>query len=257
VPLGPDTIWLENTSDITPPGYLGVFTQNRWGLLVDDQKSHLVSIPPLSIEGVKNENRYEIQLNTNESESTVTMSHIARASDFEYIQSIRNQVSARNWQKYLIRQIPFENLTLIDFSFKDFNEPMVELKTKAYLQNHLKKVGNMWVASVPPITTFQLERPEDRYADIRINYPTYIIDTIRYVIEDSEQMEIKTPDSFRLDSRFGHYHGDYRVEDNTVILIREYLLLGGQYGLVQYAEFYQFTTQLDDHFNNLKIILKK
>ncbi|MBK8501961.1 MAG: DUF3857 domain-containing protein [Saprospiraceae bacterium] len=258
VPVGKDTIWLENTSDIAPAGYLGVSTQNRWGLLIKDQESHLVRIPALSVEDVKNENNFEISLNTESKESGVIMSHLARASSFEYIQSVRNEVTAKNWQKYLIRQIPFENLTVIDFAFKDFsNQPMVELTTKANLQNHLRKVGNMWVASVPPITTFQWERPEDRYSDIRINYPTYIVDTIRYVVEDPEQMEIDAPDSYKLDSPFGHYHGEYRVENNTVILIREYLLLAGQYGLDQYPEFYRFTSQLSHHLNNLKIILKK
>jgi hypothetical protein len=70
-------------------------------------------------------------------------------------------------------------------------------------------------------------------------------------------MEIGIPESYTLQSSFGHYHGHYWIEDNVVIFAREYLLKAGNHSLDNYPDFYQFTSLLSEHFNNLKIILKK
>ena len=53
VPTPTDTLWLEATSQTLPPGHLGTFTEDRWGLLVRAGASHLVRLPrsPASANG--------------------------------------------------------------------------------------------------------------------------------------------------------------------------------------------------------------
>ena len=55
VPQQTDTIWLECTSQMDPCGYMGTFTENHTGLLLDGEHSHLVHIPALN--GTQNRKR--------------------------------------------------------------------------------------------------------------------------------------------------------------------------------------------------------
>ena len=45
VPVEKDTVWLECTSQSLPPGYLGAFTANRYGMLVSENGGYLVHTP--------------------------------------------------------------------------------------------------------------------------------------------------------------------------------------------------------------------
>ena len=64
VPLEQDTVWLENTSSSSPFNYLGVFTQNRKGLLVNGDKSELVNTPALTQEQCLIESKFGFSLDT-------------------------------------------------------------------------------------------------------------------------------------------------------------------------------------------------
>ncbi|NJN28040.1 MAG: DUF3857 and transglutaminase domain-containing protein [Cyclobacteriaceae bacterium] len=60
VPLQQDTIWLENTSKYLPAGYIGTFTQNRYGLMVNGAESKLVKTPALGLEDVLENSIYHL-----------------------------------------------------------------------------------------------------------------------------------------------------------------------------------------------------
>ena len=66
VPLGQDTVWLENTNQQIPTGYLGSFTQDRLVLWVDQDNSQLVKTPKLNFDDVEESQafKYELQLET-------------------------------------------------------------------------------------------------------------------------------------------------------------------------------------------------
>ena len=58
VPLDGDTIWLENTSNSLPFGYIGTFTQGRQAFAIDAERSHLVSTPHLTQDEVRSVRNY-------------------------------------------------------------------------------------------------------------------------------------------------------------------------------------------------------
>ncbi|MCB0665404.1 MAG: hypothetical protein KDC80_06255, partial [Saprospiraceae bacterium] len=64
----------------------------------------------------------------------------------------------------------------------------------------------------------EFESPTERYSDLRINYPIYIMDTISYEIDVDTALDIKLPENISIESRFGHYRGNYSVEKNIVTI---------------------------------------
>jgi hypothetical protein len=62
VPLGNDTLWLENTSNSNPFGYAGTSIRNRTALLVDHGRSRLIRIPALREDEVRESRRIEYML---------------------------------------------------------------------------------------------------------------------------------------------------------------------------------------------------
>ena len=62
VPTSKDTIWLENTSNALPFNYLGTFTQDRYALSIDGEKSQLIKTPKLNVKDVLTERRLPFQM---------------------------------------------------------------------------------------------------------------------------------------------------------------------------------------------------
>lgn len=96
VPINKDTTWLECTSQHQPFGYLGSFTSDRNGLLIDYDKSHLIHTPLYG----KKENKSLLIATINISSDSPTKCIINQKSFGELQEEIRDfQYSASTKEK--------------------------------------------------------------------------------------------------------------------------------------------------------------
>ncbi len=103
IPLEKDTIWLENTVNYFPINYLGTFTQNRTGLMINGNESKLINTPRLKSENVFDKCQYEFNLNI-EGNGTLKVSKSLGGPEFERYKYV-NDVIAEKYRENQIRKI--------------------------------------------------------------------------------------------------------------------------------------------------------
>ncbi len=95
VPINKDTIWLENTSNINPFGYMGAFTQNRFALLISKDQSKLVRIPALKMDDNLVATKYYFNLELN-GKTQAEANFEIRGAGFDKFNSINNHCCPLN-----------------------------------------------------------------------------------------------------------------------------------------------------------------
>ena len=118
VPLAKDTIWLECTSQITDPGYMGSFTGNRHALMVTDQGGRVVRTPYYS----KWENTISSHVNAvMDVNGSLAISAVNRyqacASDDK--KDFMHRYSREEQLKVLKKYIDIPHYDVTDFSYED------------------------------------------------------------------------------------------------------------------------------------------
>ena len=151
VPLMNDTIWLENTDNANPFGYMGTFTQNRDALLVSKDKSRFVRIPALGSKDNQSSYRLDFDLSTTES-SNVTIHSTFRGSGFEVFNQLHNGYNDDEKDKVFRNYLPFDNYEVIKWELVRENRDTarIELNANLNLSKLLKPLGNDYYLSLFP-----------------------------------------------------------------------------------------------------------
>ncbi len=251
VPLKGDTIWLENTSDTNPPGYLGTFTQNRIGLLVDEHQSRLINIPALDSSGVLSESRYTIKSNSEANGFHFEMHGRYRGDKYEYIKHALEEGDQQVFKSVLRYIIPFPIDDITNVSAKEHPTPKIDVTSIGTLDRYIRHVGNQYFAPVPPLDIPELETIESRTSPVQIDYPLNIIDTI--VIQGKLSPDFDLPEKTQISGTYGSYSDEFVLTHESIQMIRKYQIKAGNYPLNEYEKFYEFIGRLKKHTENLFI----
>jgi hypothetical protein len=256
VPVQQDTVWLENTSKQTPYNYLGTFTQNRFGLLVDENKSRLVRTPVMTIEDVEEENTYEFHLEENGS-GTLKINQNLCGEAFEKFKYIDMYLSDRDKVALVNKSFPIKNIEQLGFEIKQDDASKANLNVIASYQvnEQFRKLGKSIVIQPFPVYLKDIEPKASRKSDIRVNYPISKSDSIIYHLSFIDGNLIKLPEEVEIDSKFGKYEAKYLKQDQSIIAIRHFQLYQGNYGLEEYPDFYDFLENVKTTQNNSIIVL--
>ena len=257
VPMEKDTIWLENTSNWSPFGYLGSFTQNRYGLLCADEASQLVKIPELKPEDISTESKIEINA-TNCEKQSVSIEYKLGEDHFSTINYYTKNGSDADVETYLKKNlIPFSNFTV------ESVEPISRQGTKIIdgctveISTHklCRKVGNTLAYSLPHSKFRLTERPEKRTQPIRINIPINEQDSIVYQLPTAAG-ELVCPENFFLETKFGSYSMEFVQQQGQIHASRKFFIKNGDYPLEEYEEFYRFIQSIRRFEHNTYILIK-
>jgi transglutaminase-like putative cysteine protease len=257
VPLGKDTVWLENTSNSLPSGYLGTFTQNRQALILDPVDSRLVSTPALSPEQVKCVRRIEYDVRTNEI-SKATARWELRGDEFERIKATLLNRKETEVREVIEADLPTRDHRLARWRSHQENRDSPELTLDLELEatNLVRKLGNTLVIRPPSNGVPEMEAPGSRTTPVRINYPVLEEETLIYRLPDIEKLAIELPKPFEVNTPFGRYTGQARVDGATVIVQRRFSFSAGFIPLDHYKEFYAFISAIRDADRTFAILLK-
>lgn len=130
IPLMTDTLWLECTSNTQPFNYLGSFTSNRFGLLINDTASKLVKTPDYGLTANIISLSATVQIDTTGQSKCVIKQMLngetqdearivdAKASVFEKEDWIRKQIAVADYElkKYTINSLTLDTaFSILEF----------------------------------------------------------------------------------------------------------------------------------------------
>lgn len=257
VPLENDSVWLECTSDILPPGYLGTFTQNRKALLIDEHHSSLVETPSLKPEDVHSVFKYHCDLRLLNNARLIT--HYAlKGRDFERFEYFRMEVNERNKDRIMKYLFPLPSFHMTEWKLERENQeiPQIDLHAQLELTNYVKNYGNSIVFDVIPSQIPQFEKPDKRTLPVLIKYPIYHTDSLTYKVPMNFSLEA-VPDNQHVSKEFGSYATNYSLQDGKLMIVRHFKLFAGAYALDEYEQFYEFMNSVYDAESKKTIMISK
>jgi len=257
VPLEDDTIWLENTSNTLPFNYLGTFTQDRYTLAVNGEKSTLIKTPKLKPVDVLVERDFNFELN----EDSYWQSNISltlRGSSFEDFRNNLFYDNESDLELKLKTYLDIDGFELDSWKILSNNRDSSNIKVQLSGEspNSIREIGKWEVIKPLRIVIPDFEDPNERELAVRINYPINESNKSTYHLNKLEINEIKLPEAVVINSNYGNYSSEYLLFDRTIIVIEKFTLFANDIPLDNYPEFYSFINSIKNHKKKSAILLQ-
>lgn len=258
VPMQKDSIWLECTSQDAAAGYMGGFTGNRYALLVNEKGGHLVRTPAYAAADNKQVRVINATL-LPDATLELKAKNLYTGLQQDDIHSLISSLSKDKVKEYLHDNF---NLTTYDINTFDYKVqkqrvPAVEETLDITVYNYATITGKRLFIT-PNILTRSGSRPqpmEKRKYDIYLSMPYIDIDSVTIAVPAGYTTE-SLPKEVKLDTKFGTYTSNCKVQADKIIYYRRVQLNNGLFPAATYSDlvsFYQTIYQAD----RTKIVLVK
>ncbi|WP_372642259.1 DUF3857 domain-containing protein [Ancylomarina sp.] len=258
VPLGKDSLWLENTASYSPYNYLGTFTQDRYGLMVNGSDTKLVKTKPLKLNDVLVQNIYTFNLDI-EGKGNLHVSKKLKGEAFDTYQYVRYELDETEQKQYIEGGLPLSNCEIDTWKFhqEGREDRRLRLSIDLKVENQVRKIGDMIVLRPLAIPYFDLGKPASRKNPVRINYPVNQNDSIIYNLPFTNQFKVEIPENINIESKYGSYTEHFTRSNDQLILIRNFQLNKGNYSLEAYPDLFNFTEKIKKSTKKSVIILNQ
>ena len=239
IPLENDTIWLENTSNTLPFGYLGTFTQNRQALVVNGAKSQLFKTPELNPEDVLEFNKYVFEEMDDRSFRVSVGFFNGRVIKWKTLDTIWPISNKKSCWKILKVESHLKELKAAEWTLRDFHRDSVKLKlqlsgTTSYTA---RNIGKMRVINPIRVSIPDFEGPEKRTLNVQFSYPINRINESKYELDPTSFDRIQLPDETLIESDFGRYSFSVEQNGNSYTTKEHFLIHSGEIDIKDYHSF--------------------
>ena len=240
VPLASDTIWLECTNKFLPFGYIHTEIQNRYALVIDDQNSWLVKVPPMKMSDCTDSRVFTVNLELN-GNAKMGIDLEARGEFFESLKFFHTSFTENEKKQQINRLFGFAQYDLHDWTIieKDRDSKSIELQSSLFVYNLAKRYGDEIILKVPGTYLPDFEPPGKRKLSVQIDYPIATTDTIHFILPKEFQIASQ-PEDQHAESIYGNYNIQFSTNAVHVTVIRELVLNAGRYPIEEYPEFFDF-----------------
>jgi len=258
VPFQNDTVWLECTSQNDPAGYLGSFTADRWGVLIDDHGGTLVHTP-----------RYDYAVNVETTRLNATVDNdgnLTAANEVVYNAVQQDELSLRlsyvsddEATKYLKNSIdiPTYDITHLHFVQSKKLLPSITAIFNLTAPNYAQVTGKRFFIYPNVLSKFdeQLTEEQDRKYAVELLKEETKIDTVEIQIPKGYAVESPFV-NVNIRSKFGTFTASAIVADGKITYYRRQEYFSGKFPASDYASLVTYFHQIykSDHS---KIVLAK
>jgi len=239
VPLGNDTTWLECTSQISPFGYLGTFTDNRNALVIKDDSGELVRTPEYTINDNYINSNIVVDHSADGTAAHGTISFSGLMMDDEIFAANQNTKDQIAW---LNKNLEIKDFTLINHHYNILEDPkpVIRLDVDLALKSFFTGANGRLFASLNLNNTIGVPaRVRSRKHPLYIPYSYQSSDTVTVNMPVGYKPE-QLPVSSVNDERFGSYSMKTVYEAGNILCIRKFELYKGTHSPEVYSAFYDF-----------------
>jgi len=254
VPVGKDTIWLENTSQSMPFGYVGSYTQNRKALLVDEGHSRLISMPFLKKEDVVCTRKMNFTLDEN-GNADFSAVFTDRGALYESMNGFKNYCAEKDMGDYIDHYIPFGSYELKGWKFGETNpdSAKIDLRLNLALPKFARMMGdNCYIRTFPIPEGFKFPTPAN--LPVTIFWPVCNIDSSFYTIPSGYKLKTIS-DPIHLSIDFGDFVSNISILENKILVYKKLEINSGKYLAIEYERLFAFlkTIKESDHSNFINL----
>ncbi len=260
VPNQADTIWLECTSQTMPFGYIGRFTEGRYGLMVTENGGKLVRTTYYPTEkNVRTTSAdVEIDLNGN-AKAAVTTKYSGLQYEQDGLEFVLNY-SGEEQKKWIqkVTDIPSFDVTKFSLTAEKARIPSAVLKVDLSL-NKYASVSNKRIFLTPNLlnkSKFIPEKIDGRKSEFELGNGYTKVDTIRFHLPESIYPEYLPPNT-KITSKFGSYESGYKLDQGSLIYFRKMVRKDGKYPAEAYNELVDFYRNVNKADNTKLVFLSK
>jgi hypothetical protein len=258
VPLKGDTTWLECTSNTTPFGKLGTFTENRNALLITADGGKLVSTPKSTIED--NQFKSEVHLTLAGDGSARAEVKLVTTGEYRGLYLGMTEQKLDVQKEFLIRYLNMRQPSALDIKPGDDKDGAKEIDlnieydkfcdiASGNKQFYRPRVFDVWSLTLPPLekrkTDYYFEHPMQKTCVTTIDLPA--------------GFEVEAlPANASLKFSYGNYEVNYvynadknQVINTTTFKLTNYVIPAGKYNEMQ--------QYMDDiaRAQNKKLVIRK
>jgi hypothetical protein len=256
VPIGNDTIWLENTSSINPFGYMGTSTNNHYALMVMEGNSKLVKVPPLLSKDVAVIQNMSFTI-LNDGDAEVSINNLYKGDEFEDFNQLLLLYNNDDKDQIIRQSMMFENYEVLNWNMhkQHRDTASIELNVRLKLSRFINPLGDDHYFTHNPLAIPRFTTPANRKLPVLLPYPIVIIDSLNYILPEGYKVKNAfTPVNIK--SPYGIYSIEFKETPQGVSAVKTFHLYAGDYPIEQYPEFYDFIDQAN-RYDRSKIVIKQ
>lgn len=241
VPMEKDTLWLECTSQRSPCGYIGTFTDDRDVLLIDKSKSKIIHTK-----------KYGLDDNLETSTTHVTIDETGKGifkmktlyKGLFYDEILDTYLSDdADRKKKISEKLKFPGFRVISSDYKEIKEiiPSIEEDLTIEFENYLTNLNSKYLLQLNCTYKITHSPPNvrNRKADVVIRHPFQDFDTITYELPVGLKVE-SLPEPVHIITKFGEYKAGAEMKEGILVYYRHFLIHKGVFPAASYPDFIDF-----------------
>jgi hypothetical protein len=232
VPVDKDTVWLECTSQSLPPGYLSGFTDNRYGLLFNEEGGFLVHTPAYLIKDNTTRIRIKAVLDT-EGNLLVKSQTGYRGLESDEIEKIVHDISKEDQLTYLKKAFDLPTYTVNSFNYVVDNSnriPNIDESLDISVTNYASVSGKRIFIRPNILNRSEIKFSDEKERRLDFEFPNEYSesDSLEMLIPPGYTTESK-PKDVDLTTRFGKFEEKSEVKSDKIIYYRRFDHYAGRF----------------------------
>jgi hypothetical protein len=259
VPVEKDTVWLECTDQTMPAGYLGDFTCNRYGLIINENGGNLVRTPKYGLEDNLERKTLKGVL-SDDASLQIRVNTIYRGLEQDDVHDMINSLSKDKVKEYLQKQLDFPTYDLDKFEYNESKLmiPEVEEKLDLYVSNYASITGKRLfiIPNVMSRSYTKLKSDEERKYDIVLHNEYRHIDSVEIEIPKGYEPE-SFPQPVTIETKFGKYYSAAKLVGNKILYYRTSEQYSGTFPAKDYAALVSYFDAIYKADRNKVVLIRK
>ncbi len=258
IPDNDEITWLECTSQDTPYGYIGNFTDDRDVLIMTPEGGKIVHTKIYETEENTQENNATVKIDT-EGNVVVNFQSVSKGLQYDKKYMLPKEKQEDLDEHYKEKWGYINGFTIADVKLDNNREEVVFTEELTLnINNYASPVGNDFLFSANVFNQNQYIPPriESRKQNLYIDNGFVHTDAVEVIIPDNFEVD-GLPEDTILETKFGKYQmGFSTTSDNKLVYNRTMILNKGEYPASEYENFRDFFRSIS-RLDKTKILLKQ